>query len=78
MGDRQSSQAVELHAKKKTIHAAEQDRPDVAEKRNVWKRNQDKVDARRLIFIDETWAKTNMTRRRGRAPCGESRRAGNR
>jgi transposase len=26
---------------------------------------------RRLIFIDETWAKTNMTRRRGRAPRGE-------
>ncbi len=26
---------------------------------------------RRLIFIDETWAKTNMTRLRGRAPRGE-------
>ena len=26
---------------------------------------------RRLIFIDETWAKTNMTRLRGRAPIGE-------
>jgi transposase len=25
----------------------------------------------RLIFIDETWAKTNMTRQRGRAPLGE-------
>jgi len=24
-----------------------------------------------LIFIDETWAKTNMTRLRGRAPVGE-------
>jgi len=24
-----------------------------------------------LIFIDETWAKTNMTRVRGRAPIGE-------
>lgn len=24
-----------------------------------------------MIFIDETWAKTNMTRRRGRAPRGE-------
>lgn len=71
MGHRQDSQTVEIHAKKKTIHAAEQDRPDVAEKRNLWKRNQDKVDARRLIFIDETWAKTNMTRLRGRAPCGE-------
>jgi transposase len=25
----------------------------------------------KLIFIDETWAKTNMTRLRGRAPVGE-------
>jgi transposase len=23
------------------------------------------------VFIDETWAKTNMTRRRGWAPCGQ-------
>ncbi len=29
------------------------------------------ADAKRLIFIDETWAKTNMTRLRGRAPRGE-------
>lgn len=27
--------------------------------------------SRRLVFIDETWAKTNMARTRGRAPCGE-------
>jgi transposase len=26
---------------------------------------------RRLVFLDETWAKTNMTRSRGRAPRGE-------
>jgi len=29
------------------------------------------LDPRRLIFIDETWAKTNMARQRGRAPRGE-------
>jgi len=28
-------------------------------------------DAMRLIFIDETWIKTNMTRLRGRAPRGQ-------
>lgn len=28
-------------------------------------------DPRRLVFLDETWAKTNMTRLRGRAPRGE-------
>lgn len=29
------------------------------------------LDPRRLIFIDETWATTNMTRLRGRAPRGQ-------
>jgi len=28
-------------------------------------------DPAKLVFIDETWAKTNMTRTRGRAPLGE-------
>jgi hypothetical protein len=56
---------------KKGLRAAEQDRPDVARKRARWKRHQGKVDPERLIFIDETWAKTNMTRTHGRAPRGE-------
>jgi transposase len=29
------------------------------------------LDPAKLVFIDETWAKTNMTRLRGRAPLGE-------
>jgi transposase len=29
------------------------------------------LDPSRLVFIDETWAKTNMTRAYGRAPRGE-------
>jgi hypothetical protein len=29
------------------------------------------LDPARLVFVDETWAKTNMTRLRGRAPAGE-------
>jgi len=37
----------------------------------VWKQGQPTIDAKRLIFIDETWAKTNMTRLRGRARRGE-------
>jgi transposase len=53
------------------IHAAEQDRPDVAERRAMWKVEQLGLDPRKLIFIDETWAKTNMTRLRGRAPIGQ-------
>lgn len=30
-----------------------------------------KLDPRRLVFLDETWTKTNMTRLRGRAPRGQ-------
>ena len=29
------------------------------------------LDPGKLVFIDETWTKTNMTRLRGRAPVGE-------
>jgi transposase len=29
------------------------------------------LDPAKLVFIDETWAKTNMTRTRGRCPVGE-------
>jgi transposase len=32
---------------------------------------QPKLDASRLIFLDETWATTNMARSHGRAPRGE-------
>lgn len=57
-------------ASKKTLFATEQDRPDVARRRLRWKAHQGRVDPARLVFIDETWAKTNMTRLRGWAPCG--------
>ena len=47
---------------KKTLFAVEQNRPDVARRRVRWKKYQGLVDPTRLVFIDETWAKTNMTR----------------
>jgi transposase len=65
------AEAIGVVFQKKTIHAAEQDRPDVARRRAAWKRIQPRINAKRLIFIDETWTKTNMTRLRGRAPRGE-------
>jgi transposase len=34
------------------------------------------LDASRLVFIDETWASTNMARRHGRCPRGERLRVG--
>ena len=57
--------------KKKTLHAAEQDRADAKAARETWRANQASLDPKRLVFIDETAATTNMTRPRGRAPKGE-------
>ena len=42
----------------------------VARRREQWKKYQGRLDAKRLVFIDETWAKTNMTPRHGRCACG--------
>jgi hypothetical protein len=47
---------------KKTLVASEQDRPKVARFRMRWKTHQHRLDPDRLVFIDETWVKTNMTR----------------
>jgi transposase len=44
---------------------AEQSRPDIAFKRARWLAHQRKIDPRRLVFIDETWIKTNMAPLRG-------------
>jgi transposase len=61
---------------KKTAHATERDRPDIVTRREAWFDNQPDLDPERLVFIDETWASTNMARLRGRAPKGERLRAG--
>ena len=50
--------------------AQEQDRPDVAEKRIRWRDSQNEIDPEKFVFIDETWAKTNMTRTYGRSLLG--------
>ena len=58
-------------ASKKTALASEQGRPDVARKRERWKARQGSIDLKRLVFIDETWAKTNMAPLRGWAARGQ-------
>ena len=45
-------------------------------RREAWFDNQPELDPERLVFIDETWASTNMARLRGRAPKGERLRTG--
>lgn len=42
----------------------------MAQKRTEWRASQQQIDPAKVVFIDETWAKTNMTRRYGRSPRG--------
>lgn len=53
------------------MHASEQQRADVLEARSAWIAEQPNWDVRRLVFLDETAATTNMTRLRGRSPRGQ-------
>jgi transposase len=64
------------HAQKKSAHATEQDRPDVLKRRWDWFEGQLDLDPERLVFIDETWASTNMARRYGRCRRGQRLRSG--
>jgi transposase len=51
--------------------AAERARPDVAARRAEWRDTvMPAMDAGRLVFLDETGAKTNMARTHGYAPRG--------
>jgi transposase len=43
----------------------------VAAGRAVWRERQPHLNPTQLVFIDETWATTNMARRYGRSPRGE-------
>jgi transposase len=52
------------------VVAGERDRPDVARRRAQWTKYQYRVEPERLVFIDETWTKTNMAPLRGWAPRG--------
>lgn len=65
---------------KKTLRASELEREDIIQSRNEWVEFQNSIDSQRLIFLDESGLKTNMTRLYGRtykgarchdvAPCG--------
>jgi transposase len=53
------------------LHASEQEREDVQAARRVWSETLPVMDIEKLVFIDETWTSTSMTRRYGRAPRGQ-------
>ena len=65
------SSSATISVLKKTLHAAEQDRADVAKVRAEWKDSQSALDPKRLIFLDETGTTTNMVRTRGRCKRGQ-------
>jgi transposase len=60
---------------KKTLFALEQARADIARRRQRWRTWQDRLDPAKLVFIDETWIKTNMAPLRGWGPKGQRLRA---
>jgi transposase len=60
-----------LPRKKKVPRAAEQDRPEVQERRREFCEELAGIDPRRLVFVDECGANTAMTRTYGRAPAGQ-------
>src|SRR3954468_12790143 len=60
-----------LPRKKKVPRAADQDSPEVRERRREFCEGLAGIDPRRLVFVDECGANTAMTRRYGRAPAGQ-------
>jgi len=59
---------------KKGLIASERERDEVRAARHVWithRQPRMRAEPHRLVFIDETAVKTNLTRLRGRAPVGE-------
>jgi transposase len=62
---------LKITRKKKVLHAQERDSPEGRQKRRDFLEAIAGVDADRLVFVDETGAKTSMTRTHGRAPVGE-------
>ena len=62
---------LDITRKKKSKHAAEQDRPDVQKTRRSFRKEIRPIDPKRLVFVDETGVTTAMTPTHGRAPRGE-------
>src|SRR5262249_30664460 len=60
-----------LPRKKKVPRAAEQDSPEVQERRREFREVMAGWDPQRLIYVDECGANTAMTRTYGRAPAGQ-------
>jgi len=64
-------------AEKKSLYAQEQDSEQNQGRRQAWREALSRIDAQRLIFLDESGVTTEMTRRYGRAFGGERVREAN-
>ena len=63
--------ADEATTQKKSLYAQEQDTPENRQRREAWWETVKRIEPQRLVFVDESGATTEMTRRYGRAPRGE-------
>ena len=59
---------LKLTFKKKSLHASEQNRPDVKLKREQWEQCMPGLDLDKLVFFDEIGVNTKMVRLHGRCP----------
>ncbi|MGH9615895.1 MAG: IS630 family transposase [Acidobacteriaceae bacterium] len=64
-------------AEKKSLYAQEQDSEQNQGRRQAWREALNGIDARRLLFLDESGVTTEMTRRYGRAFGGQRVREAN-
>src|SRR5208283_3698720 len=76
VGDLALLRSARDHIQKKTAHAEEQQRPNVLKRRQDWFGAQLDLDPRKLVFIDETGASTNLARKGGRCRRGRRLRVG--
>lgn len=58
-------------AKKKSLTAAEQQRPETERARRRFQAKLGRIPPRNLVLVEESGARTDRTRRYGRAPKGE-------
>ncbi len=61
-----------LTHRKKSLRAAEQDRPNVASRRTLWKLRQRFMNSSAFVFLDETGALTNMVHQYGWGPNSDA------
>jgi transposase len=70
-GDLRGAQAPQAASEKKTLRAAEQERPEIAAEREAYRQQMSDMPAERLVFLDESGVTTKMARTHARAPRGQ-------